>query len=124
MDLMLKGKTALVCAASRGLGYATALALAQEGAHLAICSRSAASIEAAAQQITAQTGAKVPLVGCDLRRPSLYEMFGQKNFPGLVDLLTDGNNQALRHIANPRLDFLPAGTVPPNPAEILESERM
>jgi 3-oxoacyl-[acyl-carrier protein] reductase len=41
MDLGLKGKIALITGASRGLGYATALELAQEGARVAINSRSA-----------------------------------------------------------------------------------
>jgi len=75
--------------------------------------------------VLAQTGAKVMLVGADLRRPSLYEMFNQKNEPGLVNLLMEKNPQgAIRRFDKPRLDFLPSGTVPPNPAEILDSERM
>ena len=74
--------------------------------------------------VMSQTGAKVLLMGCDLRRPSLYEMFSQENVPGLVNLLVDNDQSALRHLTNPKLDFLPAGTVPPNPAEILESKRM
>ena len=39
-------------------------------------------------------------------------------------VLIDNDQSALRHLTNPKLDFLPAGTVPPNPAEILESKRM
>jgi tyrosine-protein kinase Etk/Wzc len=74
--------------------------------------------------VLSQTGAKVLLLGCDLRRPSLYEMFSQKNVPGLVDLLVDKDQNALRHLTSPQLDFMPAGTIPPNPAEILESRRM
>jgi tyrosine-protein kinase Etk/Wzc len=74
--------------------------------------------------VLSQTGAKVLLIGCDLRRPSLYDMFGIQNKPGLVDLLVDENQSALRHLTNPRLDVLPAGSIPPNPAEILESKRM
>jgi tyrosine-protein kinase Etk/Wzc len=74
--------------------------------------------------VLSQTGAKVLLIGCDLRRPQLFEMFGMKNVPGLVDLLMNEDQSALRHLTKPRLDFLPAGTVPPNPAEILESSRM
>lgn len=70
------------------------------------------------------TGARVLLIGCDLRRPTLHEKFGQTNVPGLVDLLKDSSQDALRHIASPRLDFLPAGTLPDNPAEILDSEQM
>ena len=50
MDLRLQGKTALVTAASKGLGKASALALAREGAKVALCARSE-SIEAAAAEI-------------------------------------------------------------------------
>ena len=39
MDLVLQDQPAIVTAASAGLGYATALALAHEGAHVALCSR-------------------------------------------------------------------------------------
>jgi len=63
MDLMLKGKIALVTAASRGLGYAAALALAQEGATIALCARHEAPLHEAAQRLTAQTGVEVlPIV--------------------------------------------------------------
>jgi 3-oxoacyl-[acyl-carrier protein] reductase len=48
MDLGLKGKRAIVMAASRGLGYASALGLAREGCHLVICSRDQQKIDAAA----------------------------------------------------------------------------
>ncbi len=74
--------------------------------------------------VLAQTGAKILLIGCDLRRPSLHQMFGQTNVPGLVDLLSEGMQDAVRHIASPRIDFLPAGTIPMNPSEILASGRM
>lgn len=74
--------------------------------------------------ILSQTGAKVLLVGCDLRRPSLYAMFGQNFDPGLTNLLVEGEQAAVRKLDNPKLDFLPAGKIPPNPAEILGSERM
>jgi tyrosine-protein kinase Etk/Wzc len=74
--------------------------------------------------VLGQTGAKVLLIGCDLRRPSLYEMFAQTHEPGLTDLLVEENQAAVRHLQKLKLDFLPAGRVPPNPAEILGSERM
>ena len=74
--------------------------------------------------VLAQTRAKVLLIGCDLRRPSLHEMFGQTNVPGLVDLLSEERHDAIRHIASPRIDFLPAGSIPMNPSEILDSRRM
>jgi 3-oxoacyl-[acyl-carrier protein] reductase len=53
MDLGLKGRTAAVAAASKGLGFACALELAKEGAAVAICSRDHARIEDAARRIRA-----------------------------------------------------------------------
>jgi 3-oxoacyl-[acyl-carrier protein] reductase len=67
MNLGLTGKVALVTAASKGLGFATALGLAREGCDLAICSRDAASITAAAEQIKAETGRRVLTLTADLR---------------------------------------------------------
>jgi len=66
MNLGLKGKRALVLAASRGLGYACARGLAQEGCHLVICSRDEARIQAAAEQIRKDTGARVEALVADV----------------------------------------------------------
>lgn len=51
MDLGLKGKTALVTAASRGIGYASAMTLAKEGANIVMCARGQATLEEAADEI-------------------------------------------------------------------------
>jgi 3-oxoacyl-[acyl-carrier protein] reductase len=59
MDLMLNGKVAVVGGASKGLGRACAQSLAEEGVKLAICSRSQADLEKAAQEIRADTGVEV-----------------------------------------------------------------
>jgi 3-oxoacyl-[acyl-carrier protein] reductase len=59
MDLKLKDKHALVTGASRGLGYATALALAKEGCKVAINGRDEARIKSAAEKLTKETGAQV-----------------------------------------------------------------
>lgn len=66
MDLKLRGKRALVMAASRGLGYACAQALAREGCHLVICSRDEARVRKAASTIAAETGARVHPVAADV----------------------------------------------------------
>jgi 3-oxoacyl-[acyl-carrier protein] reductase len=66
MDLGLKGKKAIVCASSKGLGKGCAMALAQEGVDLVINSRSADVLEATAEEIRAATGATVTAVACDV----------------------------------------------------------
>jgi 3-oxoacyl-[acyl-carrier protein] reductase len=66
MDLGLKGKRAIVMAASRGLGYACAVGLAREGCHLVICSRDEKRIEAAADVIRRDTGARVKALVADV----------------------------------------------------------
>lgn len=66
MDLGLKGKRAIVMAASRGLGYASAMGLAREGCHLVICSRDDARINAAAETIRQATGAQVKALVADV----------------------------------------------------------
>ena len=66
MDLGLKGKKAIVCAASKGLGKACALSLAREGVELVITARTAADLEATAAEIRAETGVKVTVVPGDI----------------------------------------------------------
>ena len=70
MDLGLKGKRAVVMAASRGLGYASALGLAREGCHLIVCSRDQRRIEAAADTIRRETGARVTALVADVSSAS------------------------------------------------------
>ena len=66
MDFGLKGKKAIVCASSKGLGRACALALAREGVELVITARTAKELEATAAMIRQQTGAKVTTVAGDI----------------------------------------------------------
>lgn len=56
MDLGLDGKKAIVCASSQGLGYACALALAQEGAHVWINGRYGEKLAESAEKIRAASG--------------------------------------------------------------------
>jgi 3-oxoacyl-[acyl-carrier protein] reductase len=69
MDLGLAGRTALVCAASKGLGRGCAEALAAEGVELVIVARTLATLEATAADIRATTGATVRTVACDITTP-------------------------------------------------------
>jgi 3-oxoacyl-[acyl-carrier protein] reductase len=70
MDLGLKGKVAMVAAASKGLGYGVARALAGEGAHISICSRSEKAVGAAADRLAAETAAETMGTACDMRDPA------------------------------------------------------
>jgi 3-oxoacyl-[acyl-carrier protein] reductase len=66
MDLELKDRIALVAASSQGLGKAVAFGLAREGAKLAMCSRKASAVEAAAREIRDSTGADVFAAAADV----------------------------------------------------------
>jgi 3-oxoacyl-[acyl-carrier protein] reductase len=68
MELGLQGKVAIVCAASKGLGRATALSLAREGARVVICARSAGALDGAAASIREATGAVIVPVVADVSR--------------------------------------------------------
>jgi 3-oxoacyl-[acyl-carrier protein] reductase len=66
MDLGLKGRVALVAAASRGLGRAIAWELAREGADIAICARGKEQLKRTAAEIAQDTGARVLAVAADV----------------------------------------------------------
>lgn len=66
IDLGIAGRTALVCAASKGLGRACAEALATSGAHVVINGRDPETLAAAAEAIAAATGAQVRAVAADV----------------------------------------------------------
>jgi 3-oxoacyl-[acyl-carrier protein] reductase len=66
MDLGIRGRTALVCAASKGLGKGCATALAREGVNLVITARGAEALEATAAEIRSQWKVKVTAVAGDI----------------------------------------------------------
>jgi 3-oxoacyl-[acyl-carrier protein] reductase len=69
MNLELKEKVAIVCASSEGLGKASAVALAKEGAKLVLCSRRENAINETAKEIRQATGAEVLPVVADVSVP-------------------------------------------------------
>lgn len=69
MDLGIKGKRALVCAASKGLGKGCAMSLAREGVKLTIVARTQATLDAAAEEIRTATGAEVTAIAADITTP-------------------------------------------------------
>lgn len=73
----------------------------------------------------AQAGKKVLLVDCDLRRPRVHRVFGRTNEAGVTTaLLNEGDPQSAPQPTEvPNLSVVVAGPIPPNPAELLQSER-
>jgi 3-oxoacyl-[acyl-carrier protein] reductase len=68
MDLGIAGRTAIVCASSRGLGHGCALALAQAGCAVIINGRDPARLEAAAAALRSATGARIMPVVADVAK--------------------------------------------------------
>jgi capsular exopolysaccharide synthesis family protein len=74
--------------------------------------------------VFAQAGERVVLVSCDLRRPRIGSFFGLGEQEGLTSILLGRRTleEALLPVPGfDRLSLLPAGPVPPNPAELLNS---
>ena len=74
----------------------------------------------------AQQKEKVLLIDANLRRPSTHFIFNVTNSVGLTDVLTGKTTfeEAVIHTEIGRLEVLPSGTVPTNPAELLASQMM
>lgn len=69
MDLGIKGRKAIVCAASKGLGKGCAMALAREGVDVVINARTAEILEKTAEEIRQASGVKVTAIACDVTTP-------------------------------------------------------
>ena len=94
MDLDIRGRTALVCAASKGLGKGCAFALAGEGVQLFITARGRDALEATAEEIRKASGARVTTIAGDITTP-------------------DGRAQALAACPKPDILVNNAGGPPP-----------
>jgi tyrosine-protein kinase Etk/Wzc len=73
--------------------------------------------------VMASAGKRVLLIDADLRKGHLNQYFGVSRENGLSELVLGGltEEQAIRRSVLPNLDFLPTGTLPPNPAELVVS---
>lgn len=89
MDLGLKGKAALVAAASKGLGRASARGLAAEGARVVICARSGDELARTAEKIRGETGAEVLPIPTDVQDPEAVRALVARTVEafGSVDIL-------------------------------------
>jgi capsular exopolysaccharide synthesis family protein len=77
--------------------------------------------------VMAQAGQQVILVDADLRRPSLHTCFEVAQEPGLTGYMVSQDGEealALVETGVPGLKVLPSGALPPNPADILGSQKM
>jgi 3-oxoacyl-[acyl-carrier protein] reductase len=88
MDMGLRGRVAMVAAASKGLGRAVAESLAREGCRLSICSRSVDNLDGARQTIEAG-GGEVLAVACDVSNPADLQRWVDSTVAtfGTVDIL-------------------------------------
>ena len=75
--------------------------------------------------ILAQNGKKVLIIGCDLRRPRMHRVAAIPNTHGLSNYLTGSRaTHLIKTIKEGSVFLITAGDIPPNPAELLQSERM
>ncbi|RMH63753.1 MAG: SDR family oxidoreductase [Calditrichaeota bacterium] len=99
MDLGLKGRSAVVMAASKGLGKAAARALAAEGCRVAISARHAETLTAAAREIEQQYGVEVVPVAGDVRNPRDIQTLidsAAREFGGVDILVTNAGGPPVR----------------------------
>lgn len=72
-------------------------------------------------------GKRVLLVDADLRRPTVQRTFGLSNVEGLTTLLSEPDkkiDEVIQHVPGTELHALTSGPIPPNPSELLNSNRM
>lgn len=96
MDLQLQGRVALITGGSDGIGKATALELASEGTHVAICARREDVLNAAADEIREATGGEVAAIPADVTRAEDVDRFvaeARARF-GRIDILINNAGTA------------------------------
>lgn len=107
MDLGLQGRVAIVAAASKGLGRAVALELAKEGAHIAICSRSAPALQQAAEEIQKISGREVFHQPVDVTDPAAIAAFVvavEKHFKKIDICVTNSGGPPSKPFADTQIE--------------------
>src|SRR6266850_904503 len=84
MDLGIKGKNAIVCAASKGLGKGCAMSLAREGVNITMNARTKDTLEAAAKEIRDATGVHVTTVAGDITTDAVRAALLQATVDGMI----------------------------------------
>ena len=89
-----------------------------------VASEGKTTVVASLAEIISQTNQKVLLIDLDLRKPRLYQELQRSNRQGISNYLVE--NTDIKNLIQPvhdNLDFIAAGPVPPNPSELLMSEK-
>ena len=104
MDLGLAGKIAIVTGGSKGIGRATALALALEGSDIAICARGVEDLEDAAAEIRSKSGRNVLSIRADMNSLDDIKNLVSRTVGELggVDILV---NNAVNSVAAPFMEL-------------------
>jgi len=76
--------------------------------------------------VFAQTGLRILVVDCDLRKPRVHKLFRVNNDVGITDVLVGikSYDDVIKHDEDTNVDFITCGTVPKTPAELLASAKM
>ena len=76
--------------------------------------------------VFAQTGLRVLVIDCDLRKPRVHKLFRVNNDAGVTDILVGvkKTEEVTKHDDETNVDFITCGTVPKTPAELLASAKM
>lgn len=74
----------------------------------------------------AQLGSSVLVIDCDLRKPSVHKVFGIDHAQGISSYLSRYQpiEPLIQRLPIPNLSVIPCGPIPPNPAELISSDRM
>jgi capsular exopolysaccharide synthesis family protein len=116
--------------AVRGIRTSVMFSTATEGARTIMVTSTVPSegktvVAANLGDALAQAEQRTLIIDGDMRRPRVHDVFGCTQEPGLSNVLVGAAElkTAIRQTGNPLLSILPAGLIPPNPAELLGSQR-